>query len=176
METTEMIEWLRNLAKHTDHPIAEGFSRVADRLERLSRTDGDLISRKEFEKALFMVGRMYVGGLADENRYLQEQRVYELLREAPSVEAEPIRHARWVIERWSSGYIKRCNCSNCGNHPKDAYAPPKFCDNCGAHMDEPIKTCYCPVCDKHFRIRSNESSGSCPDCGHHVVLCEEESE
>lgn len=53
-------------------------------------------------------------------------------------ELEPVVHAHWVIERWGSGYIKRCNCSNCGNHPKDPYAPPKYCDNCGAHMDEEV--------------------------------------
>lgn len=45
-------------------------------------------------------------------------------------------------------------------------------DLTGAHMDEKleIRTAYCPICDKHFRVRSNDSSGSCPDCGHHVVL------
>ncbi len=37
-------------------------------------------------------------------------------------------------------------------------------------MVEDLRTCYCPLCDKHFRVRSNDSSGSCPDCGHHVVL------
>lgn len=46
--------------------------------------------------------------------------------------------AHWVIERWNSGWIKRCTCSNCGNHPRDAYDPPKYCDNCGAHMDEEV--------------------------------------
>lgn len=33
-----------------------------------------------------------------------------------------------------------------------------------------LRTCYCPICDKHFQVRSNDSGGSCPDCGHHVVL------
>lgn len=33
-----------------------------------------------------------------------------------------------------------------------------------------LRTCYCPICDKHFKVRSNDSGGSCPDCGHHVVL------
>lgn len=33
-----------------------------------------------------------------------------------------------------------------------------------------LRTCYCPICDKHFEVRSNDSGGSCPDCGHHVVL------
>ncbi len=37
-----------------------------------------------------------------------------------------------------------------------------------------LRTCYCPLCDKHFEVRSNDSSGNCPDCGHHVVLREVE--
>lgn len=41
---------------------------------------------------------------------------------------------------------------------------------------EELRTCYCPICDKHFEVRSNDSGGSCPDCGHHVVLHKEESE
>ena len=32
------------------------------------------------------------------------------------------------------------------------------------------RTCYCPICDKHFGIVSNDSMGNCPECGHHVVL------
>lgn len=60
---------------------------------------------------------------------------------APAVEAEPVVHAHWVIERWNSGWIKSCTCSNCGNHPRDAYDPPKYCDNCGAHMDEEVSEC-----------------------------------
>lgn len=100
--------------------------------------------------------------------------VMEYVEFIPPVEAEPVVRAHWVIERWSSGYIKRCSCSNCGNHPKDAYEPSKYCDNCGAHMDEELRTCYCPLCDKHFRVRSNDSHGYCPDCGRHAVLFEEE--
>lgn len=36
-----------------------------------------------------------------------------------------------------------------------------------------LRTCYCPICDKHFEVRSNDSMGDCPDCGHHVVLWRE---
>ena len=41
-----------------------------------------------------------------------------------------------------------------------------------AWLDEvfELRTCYCPICDKHFEVRSNDSMGNCPDCGHHVVL------
>ena len=44
-----------------------------------------------------------------------------------------------------------------------------------AVLTEPpeIRTCYCPICHKHFSVRSNDSMGSCPDCGHDVVLWRE---
>lgn len=42
-------------------------------------------------------------------------------------------------------------------------------------MDEELRTGYCPLCDKHFRVWSNDSHGHCPDCGHHVVLRIEEA-
>ena len=35
------------------------------------------------------------------------------------------------------------------------------------------EVCYCPLCDKHFEVRSNSTWGYCPDCGHHVVLRKE---
>lgn len=47
-------------------------------------------------------------------------------------------------------------------------------DACEKFTPIELRTCYCPLCDKHFRIRSNKSSGHCPDCGHHVVLREVE--
>ena len=54
---------------------------------------------------------------------------------APTVDAAPVVHGRWVFEYWKSGYIKRCYCSECGNPPKDAYIPTNYCDHCGAKMD-----------------------------------------
>lgn len=59
----------------------------------------------------------------------------ELLKDVPTVDAVEVVHGRWVTEYWKSGYIKKCSCSECGNHPKDAYSPPNYCDNCGAKMD-----------------------------------------
>lgn len=47
----------------------------------------------------------------------------------------------------------------------------------GKVYEEPeLRTCYCPLCDKHFEVRSNDSMGDCPDCGHHVVLHKAEVE
>ena len=46
--------------------------------------------------------------------------------------------AHWIIEKWPSGWIKRGNCSNCGNSPRDPYKLSKYCDECGAKMDEDV--------------------------------------
>ncbi len=72
METTEMIEWLRNLVKCTEHPIAEGFSRVADRLEELSAENERLRMR---EKSMW--------SLEDVAGYLgvANQTVYNMIRD-----------------------------------------------------------------------------------------------
>lgn len=92
------------------------------------------------------------------------------IQRMPSVEAEPVVHAHWIEhedELGSSDECSACHIETCGKSPR--------CPHCGAHMDEELRTGYCPLCDKHFEIRSNESHGHCPDCGHHVVLRIEEA-
>lgn len=37
-----------------------------------------------------------------------------------------------------------------------------------------MKFGYCPICDKDIIIDSENIMCHCPDCGHHVVLHEEE--
>ena len=54
----------------------------------------------------------------------------------------------------------------------DDWMFPKYVSLSGLEL----RTCYCPICDKHFEVRSNDSMGSCPDCGHHVVLHREGEE
>ena len=95
---------------------------------------GDLISREELEKALFMVGRMYVGGLADENMYLHEQRVYEVLRSIPAVEAEPVVRAHWEFLNDYQSRCSRCHSEVFMDHNDE----PPYCERCGAHMDEEV--------------------------------------
>lgn len=71
--------------------------------------------------------------------------VYELLAEQPAVEAEPVRHGRWVVNDRNPDYA---DCTNCGlsewlgaNGSKE-YAETllsgfkKYCPNCGARMNE----------------------------------------
>lgn len=53
---------------------------------------------------------------------------------------------------------------------KDYYLHYEDSPACDKYDPLEIRTCYCPICDNHFEIRSNDSQGNCPACGHHVVL------
>lgn len=95
---------------------------------------------------------------------------------------EPVVHAHWEDAYGGKYANPRYQCSACKARAlyrmeqdvlltwHDVQSLTERCHHCGAHMDEELRTCYCPLCDKHFEIHSNESSGSCPDCGHHVAL------
>ena len=49
---------------------------------------------------------------------------------APTVDAEPIRHGRWIF---TMGWV--C-CSECGNEPpSESNVESNYCPNCGAKMD-----------------------------------------
>lgn len=61
------------------------------------------------------------------------------IKNAEVIDAAPIIHAHWIIEKWPSGWIKSDSCSNCGNSPKDPYEPSKYCDKCGAKMDGDVE-------------------------------------
>lgn len=57
-----------------------------------------------------------------------------MIEDAPTIEAEPIRHAHWNMK--PSGYGV---CSNCGKGELDVGAVwSNYCPYCGAAMDETI--------------------------------------
>jgi hypothetical protein len=79
----------------------------------------------------------------------------EILGKVPLVEAEPVVHAHWVIEKKHSvsqnpymddNYHAHATCSNCGfivDSRNASFGYPelkttKFCSECGAHMDEEV--------------------------------------
>ena len=63
-----------------------------------------------------------------------------MIKTAPTVDAEPVRHGRWVhnddYEEWAERYV----CSECNrNAPTDGdYRQDltDYCPNCGARMDK----------------------------------------
>ncbi len=85
---------------------------------------GDMISRK---------------ALLDEvKKYGCDCEFTTMVAEAPAVEAEPVRHGRWVDRM-----VRDWRCSECGEaiykvRNVDGYCyddKPNYCPNCGAKMD-----------------------------------------
>lgn len=54
------------------------------------------------------------------------------IKNAPTVDAEPVRHGKWILWRDLNG-IKRCKCSECIVSYGNMDTP--YCPNCGAKMD-----------------------------------------
>ena len=55
---------------------------------------------------------------------------------APTVEAEPVRHGRWVMKNTCGPHTGKLHCSVCGESPRSLCAE-RYCPNCGAKMDLP---------------------------------------
>ncbi len=106
----------------------------------------DLISRSVLLKAmgleykdterLIQSGETYLDNLAE--GYTE---VYNLIKSAPAIEAEPVRHGRWVDRM-----VRDWRCSECGEaiykvRNVDGYCyddKPNYCPNCGAKMDSEV--------------------------------------
>ena len=80
--------------------------------------------------------------LIDREALLAESRksfcsIHQLIKEAPRVDAEPVRHGRWepveTEEEFGTVYEYRCNL--CGKHD---YFDTNYCPNCGAKMDKEV--------------------------------------
>lgn len=56
-----------------------------------------------------------------------EKGVLELIDEAPTIEAEPVKCGHWVY-----GELDIPHCSECGTKPKEI---SPYCSGCGAKMD-----------------------------------------
>ena len=72
-----------------------------------------------------------------ENPQTEDEKIYnlaltiakKLIRKAPTIEAEPIRHGRWVLNSDENFVCNQCR------HPQQIGAKD-FCGKCGARMDE----------------------------------------
>lgn len=56
----------------------------------------------------------------------------EQIKQQPTVDAEPVRHGRW-INNYGGPFI--CKCSNCGSERLRTDSYFSYCPNCGAKMD-----------------------------------------
>ena len=55
----------------------------------------------------------------------------EAIEKAPTIEAEPVRHGRWIKNEW---VLNRVTCSECKCY-FDSLEADLYCPNCGAKMD-----------------------------------------
>ena len=86
-------------------------------------------------------------GNADVREWIERYRVFDVINGAPAVDAEPVRHGRWVFDKnandWGiGGYVcSECKAKN-NNLPCTEVAVPsmfmgtKYFPSCGAKMDE----------------------------------------
>lgn len=65
--------------------------------------------------------------------------VGQMIDDAPTIDAEPVRHGKWNIEISDDKFTATYRCSECGHKFKwmyDSVFPPVFnyCQKCGARM------------------------------------------
>jgi hypothetical protein len=61
-----------------------------------------------------------------------------LIDQQPTIDAEPVVHARWMHDPADIANFYAGDCSNCGCAPKRrsmSFKPWDYCPNCGARMD-----------------------------------------
>ena len=63
------------------------------------------------------------------------KKIMNIIDEAPTIEAEPVRHGKWIFEPKDAleMMFTKPKCSECGYESADGLY---YCPNCGAKMDE----------------------------------------
>lgn len=89
--------------------------------------DGDLISRKELLKKAKTLYKETNNILTTVSVVTRTDIVM-----APAVDAEPVRHARWLDDDRYFWYGERCSAYASGS---TGHGRNKYCPNCGARMD-----------------------------------------
>lgn len=102
--------------------------------------DGDLISRKAMLEAIDereRTARKYVPDIQDDELRPTLKSIRKFVNNRPAVDAEPVRHGRWVQSRVIPSFH---HCSYCKaafemKATCNTYALFNYCPNCGAKMD-----------------------------------------
>ena len=97
------------------------------------------------------------------------QEFAKTVKDMPTVEAEPVRHGRWVeTDETEEFYGFLSQCTNCGklslvydNDPEvPEYGATHYCPNCGAKMDEEEKDC-----ERCLQVTERPGNDICKACG-----------
>lgn len=75
-------------------------------------------------------------GIAHPNAYHLTKYATLILREAPTIEAEPVRYGRWIHTDLAAHWHGKDECSECTYHEKDRsdLSHLNYCPNCGCKM------------------------------------------
>ena len=94
-----------------------------------------LIDADALSKMLDKHGGIYGGKEAEMSEYFNS-----LLKYAPTVDAEPVKHGHWEFVEPYDDCSNIYKCTVCGFH--DTHSPTvevPYCWHCGARMDEKVK-------------------------------------
>lgn len=67
-----------------------------------------------------------------------------ILSETPTIDAEPVRHGRWIKKPTTIKYISHSECSLCGSWQGADWM--NYCPHCGAKMDGDANDDYYSGC------------------------------
>ena len=93
---------------------------------------GDLISRKALLEAIDereRIARKYVPDIQDDELRPTLQSIREFVNNRPAIDAEPVRHSKWVCRTPGVFSCGACLVLALGNRPTC------YCPDCGAKMD-----------------------------------------
>lgn len=64
-----------------------------------------------------------------------ELEVVRMIDKQPAIDAEPVRHGRWIETRNDEGRLIGIVCNQCHNADNPSCIPGRYCWFCGAKMD-----------------------------------------
>ena len=104
----------------------------ADEFKKLLLKERDAIPKLIFDRYDFGVGRRnHEGDLIRAGI----RTALRCMERTPTIKADPVRHGRWVIQRYyggmRKGMVARVVCSECFDPNEET----NYCPNCGAKMD-----------------------------------------
>ena len=86
------------------------------------------------EKLEAEVNRLYMRGHVAAEHHVQNHAL-RIVYDEPTVDAEPVRHGRWIAVPSSDVMTgKAYKCSECNKMRYGSFMP-NYCQNCGAKMD-----------------------------------------
>ena len=77
-------------------------------------------------------GQLVSGATTEDNPFIHYYDGEEIIKNAPTIEAVPVRHGRWVWRNKCEPFEFKYECSICHD---GSDLESKYCQNCGARMD-----------------------------------------